>query len=619
MNASVTSLLKEYSFNPSDVDRLIVSCFLQRKNLSPNSRFLKSLQISVGDKDYSVFLKFRDLIELDTLEDLIEAFEFVISPEDKIINGAVYTPQYIRTFITEKVLHEQQQGLENIRVADIACGCGGFLLTTAELIHENTGKKFSQIFKENIYGLDIAQYSINRSKIILSLLAFLNNEDDEFQFNLFVGNALNFDWDAEVVDYQDGFDAIVGNPPYVASRNIDDNSKEFLTQWSVTLTGHPDLYIPFFEIGFVLLKDGGILGYITVNTFFKSINGRALRKYFSEQKVDLTIIDFRGEQVFRKKSTYTCVCFLKKSISDSIRYFHTSSKELGTVWNRRFNILNYTELDDLSGWNLTSDTALVTINKIERFENKMFSKFSFSTGIATLKNAVYKFKNIKSDKSYYSLLSDNTVFKIEKNICREIINANKVTTEHEIGNLKEKIIFPYVFDKKTRKYEVIPEKILKRDFPMAYQYLLTKKDVLAERDKSAGNYPEWYAYGRNQGLHVQGIKLFLPHISKNPNFVISKDKYLMFCNGEAIVSDDEFELRVLKRILETNIFWFYVFQTSKPYSSDYYSLSKNYIKTFSIPPFSMEEKRFIVDEASEKKVLDFLLRKYNLTPDEIAL
>lgn len=57
----------------------------------------------------------------------------------------------------------------------------------------------------------------------------------------------------------------------------------------------------FFQIGIENLKSNGILGYITMNTFFKSLNGRLLRKYFQEKKLEFDIIDFGSSQIFASK------------------------------------------------------------------------------------------------------------------------------------------------------------------------------------------------------------------------------------------------------------------------------------------------------------------------------
>lgn len=155
------------------------------------------------------------------------------------------------------------------------------------MLVEKTKKTLKIFFKENIFGVDIQSYSVDRAKILLSLLAITEGEDaKEFEFNLHTGNSLNFDWTKNNKNFK-GFGLILGNPPYVYSRNMDKQTKALVKNWSVCSTGHPDLYIPFFQIGYELLAKNGVLGFITVNTFMHSVNGRALRKYFTENKVSL--------------------------------------------------------------------------------------------------------------------------------------------------------------------------------------------------------------------------------------------------------------------------------------------------------------------------------------------
>ena len=93
---------------------------------------------------------------------------------------------------------------------------------------------------------------------------------EEFHFNLHRGDALLFSWEEHYPNFE-GFQILVGNPPYVSARNLDEEAKENVKLWEVCTTGNPDLYIPFFQIGYENLAENGILGYITMNTFFKSL------------------------------------------------------------------------------------------------------------------------------------------------------------------------------------------------------------------------------------------------------------------------------------------------------------------------------------------------------------
>lgn len=625
MTKSFLNAFNECEFNAYEINRLIVSYYLlvNKIGVEKNS-LIKNLLIKPSDKQQfkkleDLYLKFKESEDLKfDFEDLIELFELVISPKEKIVTGAVYTPIGIREFIVSQTISSNP----TIKIADIACGCGGFLLTVAQKIKQFSTRSYYDIISENLWGIDIADYSVERTKIVLSLLALQNGEDVDLKFNLVVGNSLKFNWREkdEVVKINNGFDLIVGNPPYVCSRNIDKENKEYLDKWSVSKSGHPDLYIPFFQIAIENLNDNGVLGYITVNTFFKSVNGRLLREYFSMKSFSFKIIDFKDEQVFKKRNTYTCICFIQKKHSLFIDYCISPSDIITKIKAEDFIKNQYSSLDNFSGWNLAAQNSFkAVISKIESLNNKLFSDFSFSTGIATLKNSVFIFNHSRHDETFFYFIKDDQEFAIEKAICREVINSNKVTTEKEITNLKRKIIFPYYWDQDQNKYKTISQNNFRNNYPRAYGYLLSKKKILANRDRGEGKYEKWFAFGRNQGLNVKGYKLFLPHIAKNPRFVFSADEKLLFCNGEAILSESERELKVLKKILESDIFWFYIKKTSKPYSSGYLSLGKNYIKQFSLPDFTEKEKDLIIETDSAKEILRFLLGKYGLSNSDISL
>ena len=324
MNQNIIKYLKKYSYDTKDINCLLVSAFLAINKIDNiNNKFIKNYIIH-EDTELEQLKEFLKILNKETfdIEDLIEFFEFVISPEDKEVNGAVFTPEYIRKYIVEKSLKSQEnKNINSLIFGDIACGCGGFFKTITEFLKAKTNKSYFEIYKDNIFGLDIQDYSVTRTKILLCLLAIINNEDcEEFQFNLFQENALSFDWNnVEKIKKNNGFDIIVGNPPYVGASKIDKETKSLLKNWSVSKSGKSDLYIPFFEIALENLNNDGVLGYITVNTFYKSLNGRSVRNYFSRNKFDLTIIDFRGVQLFKNRSTYTCICFISKITQPKIQ------------------------------------------------------------------------------------------------------------------------------------------------------------------------------------------------------------------------------------------------------------------------------------------------------------
>jgi len=576
LNREILDFLKKYGSNVFEINKLIVSAFLIEKDIIEiKNKKIKNLIIQKNELEYPTLLEFIEIIKEDKnsfcFEELLELFEFVISPSDKLVNGAIYTPDNIRQYITEQSFEILKiKSFNKIKVVDIACGCGGFLIDASKELKAKTDKSYKKIFQDNIYGVDIQKYSVERTEILLSLLAITEKEDEkEFTFNLYQGDSLKYDWK------DTRFDLILGNPPYVCSRNMDDTTKKLMKNWSSCKTGHPDLYIPFFQIGYELLKDNGILGYITVNSFIHSVNGRAIREYFEKQKLLLKIVDFGDEQVFQSRMTYTCLCFIQKSDNGSILYNQEKSSSLKELKKIKFIREEYKNLDSFKGWSLKDNNF---IKKIESRGTPFGEIYDTKSGIATLKNRIYIFKPIKEDEVYY-YLDENTP--IEREICKDIINSNKLAKYYDFKELIEKIIFPYRHDRNGKPIFIKRDEFIKK-YPKAYKYLLTKKELLDARDKGNGNYSDWYAFGRNQSLELRKEKLFFPQlVKKGFKTFYSEDKNLYFYNGMCAYASKE-KLLELQKIMESNDFWKYIENRAKHYSSGYYGLGRNYLKDFGI-------------------------------------
>lgn len=329
-------------------------------------------------------------------------------------------------------------------------------------------------------------------------------------------------------------------PPYVCARNLPVETLTILKTFNVCSFGNTDLYIPFFQLGVDNLATGGILGFITMNSFFKSLNGRKLRELFQSRRYNLKIIDFGAEQVFRSKNTYTCICLIKNEISKFLSYVRTSSELLPTTNNVFYNI-PYIQLDAKTGWNLN---AYENIRKLESTGTRFGKLFNTRHGIATLKNDIYIFKPVQEDDDFF-YLQNGQLYPIEKAICRDIVNTNLLSREVTIDDIREKIIFPYTNDNKPRLLE---EAIFQENYPNAYHYLETKKEVLAQRDKGKKNYENWFAFGRTQSLERFQTKMFFPKMSDQiPTYLISDEENLMFYNGQAIVGHNVEDLKFIKK------------------------------------------------------------------------
>lgn len=570
---------------PSEVDSLFVSAFVQENGwVVKRCSVIKDI-LGYDGEIVSEFIKIlRDDGCFFSVEDLMKLFEFVISPSDRIVNGAIYTPKLVRSKIVKDCL-DRSRNLWKVRVADISCGCGGFLVDVALWIHKKAKKDFAAIYRENLWGIDIQDYAIRRTKIVLSLLAISEGEDVDFDFNLLCRDTLDYaddQWDAR---YRD-FDVIVGNPPYVCSRNLSAKAHEKLKRYEVCSSGHSDLYIPFFQIAINILNDKGLMGYITMNTFLRSVNGRAVRKYFAEHKYDINIIDFRGYQIFETKSAYTCLFYLsKRHKAVGIRYAVDDGGQLKDTMN--FTYVNYADLDNDKGWTLNEYSE---VSAIESVGIQIKDYCPSRHGIATLNNETFIFKPAREDRRYFYLENNGISYPIERNICRDVVNPNKLNSADGINLLIEKVIYPYHIE--NEKAIVYTPTEMMNSFPKAYAYLKSRKKVLLSRDKgNTSSYPQWYAFGRTQSLLMPRHKLFFPKFANRPlRCVISNDPELMLYNGLAFVNDKVRKLRILKAIIESKLFWNYIQANAKPYASGYYSLSGVDIKHFGIPMLTEAEE-----------------------------
>ena len=168
MQSSFLSYLKRKIISDEQtVNKLFVSAFIGSNCLKhPKSAYLEKYVINKHDEEFDLLQDVRKHLSAEfrdglTTESLVKLFEFVISPANRIVSGAVYTPIKVRETILQNVLGDKREDeLRTLRIADISCGCGGFLMDAALWIHNKTGKPYVEIFRDNIFGIDIQDYAI---------------------------------------------------------------------------------------------------------------------------------------------------------------------------------------------------------------------------------------------------------------------------------------------------------------------------------------------------------------------------------------------------------------------------------------------------------------------------
>ncbi|TAK31800.1 MAG: SAM-dependent DNA methyltransferase [Saprospiraceae bacterium] len=591
-------------------ERNLLFYFLQKKGLD----YSKSLFLSSyfdGFEPDSVLFSLLNREKISTLKDVERLLEVMIPESDRKLNGAFFTPSYIVDFI----IREMAPGTDD-RVIDLSCGCGAFLIGLLDYYKKTTPKTIREILRENVFGADILPYNVERAKALLAIYALQEGEvAEESNLNIRQADSLRTEW-------QEQFDHVIGNPPYVKFQDLSDENRAFLAgDWRTVKNGTFNLYFAFFELGFRLLKPGGKLGYITPNNYFTSLAGEPLRLFFQQEKCVSRIVDFNHRKVFDVQ-TYTAITFLKKSKQDVIQFDRIEDGQQPESFLITANgSLNHLAQLNPKKWRLLKSDEQENIRRIEAAGAPIGQVYDICVGIATLKDEVFFVDGASGQGDFYLKEYGGKTFPIEKEATRTVFKISDFKRQQELCGNTRRIIFPYQV--KGKSASAIPEPEFSRMFPKCYAYFLTVREVLAQRDKGKTEFSPFYAWGRTQGLTRHGKKLLSPTFSQYPRFLLDEDEDAFFTNGyglyfresslfqHALASVDRIE--IAQKVLNSIVMDYYVSKTSVSIEGGYPCYQKNFIEKFALPDFTEQDVAFLRMTNNREEIDAFLIEKYQLT------
>lgn len=386
-----------------------------------------------------------------------------ITQNAKKTKGRVYTPDYIVKNILDMANYKGNSILKK-HVIDNSCGDGAFLI---EIV-----KRYCEIALKN---------NISIADLIMQLETYIHGIEIDFmeyskclnKLNSFVvkyGINSPIVWDIicsdtmKVDKYNGKMDFVLGNPPYVRVHNLGGSfnmTKKFLFAQG----GMTDLYIVFYEIGLKMLNKSGTLGYITPSSFFNSLAGNYMRKYFVQENLLKKVVDLKHFQAF-VATTYTTIVILNKlQHVNAIEYYQFDEKKL---------IPYYVETLTPDDYYIASNFYFSTKNNLS-----LLKQIFFNIGHCDIKV-----------KNGYATLCDNVFinsFPFKSKYIIPIIKASK-------GEYKQ-IIYPY-----DQNGKLISEDKLSKDREL-YKYLLENKFKLLNRSFENKNDSCWFAFGRSQAIN----------------------------------------------------------------------------------------------------------------------
>ncbi len=472
-------------------------------------------------------------------------------------HGVVYTPAPVVALILDNVLPADAGELAAAAICDPACGDGAFLTAAARRILSRLPKADALPALCRMTGYDIDRQALARCRARLDAALSDRYPNMRVDWNLQERNA--FDRPA-FRDDCGRFTHIVGNPPYVRVQHLEAAGRARIAgQWSV-IRGATDLYLVFYELGLDLLRSGGALGYITPSSWLRSDSGAMLRSRLAGAHRVNRIIDFGEHQVFDDVTTYTAITVIQKDATPA-------DIPVAKYDGARFYDAGQIAPD---GAQPSRPWAAATVAERERMRRlaergpRLGEIADIHVGIQTLADRVF----IRPASETASL---------EPWILRPMVKASVIKDGRD--PVRRVVIFPY-----DAKGKLLPESCIAANAPAAYEWLLSHKERLLNRDKGRFDPARWYAFGRQVSITSGfGDKILTSGMNRRPNFQRCPDPAATFYSGYCIKPEPGVDQGGLLDALNSDDMEFFIRHTSRPYQGGWMSYAKSFIKDFPVP------------------------------------
>jgi len=498
--------------------------------------------------------------------------------------GVVYTPEWIVDLILENTMRDYTPAL---KICDPACGDGAFLARLAARICDTVPAKVCRRALENLYGFDIDADALAECRARLDAVLAAK------------GKRLKIDWNLHCMDSADRaslaahagrFDCVVGNPPYVRIQHLGEARRRRMQRdWRLANRGSADLYIAFFEIGMHLLKRGGRLGYITPNTYAKTMAGQPLRRFIREQHGIACLIDFGAHQLFDSATTYSLITVLHKNDRhDKFALYRYDGKRIVSK-----GLVSVANLSAKRFWTLESESTLQKLEHIRNRGRPLSELAGIHVGLQTLADDVFILQKVGEDAGVtVALDARGRETRIETAVTRPILKASLMKNGKDAK--ARVIIFPYIAGKLLAEYD------FKARFPLTYRYMVRHKTRLLQRDKGKFDAARWYAFGREFGLtETFGDKLITSGMNQRPNFQKCPAPEYTFYSGYCVKPKPGVDPDALLAALNSADMEFYIRHTSRDYQNGWKSYAKSFIQDYGIPA--------AVAECAQREQVSFLV------------
>lgn len=320
-----------------------------------------------------------------------------------------------------------------------------------------------------------------------------------------------------------GFDVVIANPPYIRIQEYKKQQAALVAayqkQWPTLASGSADLYFAFVELAVreMAAPDHGQVAFIQPR--FNVIDAaQRLRELLTGHDTAAPArlrlwVDFDDQQVFKTATNYVALLFAERLAEAAVPTGFPYALPQPGSWEEKGEVEDYDWIYPTSPDLLNAaDEAWVMVPRERRDRVAAMAASAravledlatVNVGLQTSADDVFLFQSMRT-------LGNGTC---------ELIRKSKKATEVVV--LEEALIRECVKGSRSAPYallypyhgggEAIAPQELKRQFPLTWRYLLSKKKRLLDRDMGQGSVAAWYQYGRDQGHGVcDQPKLIVP-------------------------------------------------------------------------------------------------------------
>ncbi len=387
----------------------------------------------------------------------------------------------------------------------------------------------------------------------------------------------------------DGFDIVIGNPPYVRQEQIKE-FKPILQKQFDCYTGVADLFVYFFERGYQLLNTGGVLSYICSNKYFRSGYGEKLRDFLGKNTTIQQLIDFGDTDVFTAIAYPSIILFSKEKASKDAQLKALS-------WQQTEDLKDFPSVFDAQNF-LMPQSALKADGW--RLENTQVLDL-----LAKLRNAGKPLGEYVNGKFYRGILTGfNEAFVIDR------ATRDKLIAEHSSS---AEVIKPLLRGRDVKRWRVDYQDLWLiftrrgtdiKKYPAIEKHLGQYRNRLTagvEGGRKAGSY-QWYDIQDNVAYwqEFEQIQIVWGNLATSPQFAIASSGFYICAPANLIVS--EHEKYFLLAILNSQITQYIVSQNAAVRQGGFLEFKPMYVSQIPIPTATKAEQKAI--ETLVQKCLD---------------